>query len=140
MHESAVRHPDHRTFPRQRSVRAAGALVLAAACAGGPAIARSGTGSELVYAGTRLDTPDGAIFGARLDPETGALRPLGKAAAVDRPTWILPDPHRAVLYAVSETGNDGLAQGGVLSFAADRATGALTPVSECLRAAAARRS
>jgi len=42
----------------------------------------------------------------------------------------LPSPHRSVLYAVSETGNDGASQGGVFSFAADPATGALTQISK----------
>ena len=85
---------------------------------------------QLVYIGERINAPDSAVFGARFDAASGTFTPLGPQAKVDRPTWVMPSPHRSVLYAVSETGNDGVTQGAVLSFAADPATGALTRISE----------
>ncbi len=111
-------------------IKAALRTVFLATALAAPAGLALAQGGQLVYFGERLNAPDGAIFGARLDPATGALSPLGPQAKVDRPTWVLPSPHRAVLYAVSETGNDGTSQGGVLSFSADPASGALTPLSK----------
>ena len=66
-----------------------------------------------------------AIFSVRLDLKTGHLSDLKLAAQIERPTWLMLDPKRPVLYAVSETGNDGKAQGGVYSFAVDRRSGRL---------------
>ena len=102
------------------------ALLLAPVAAASQSAAAAG---ELVYLGQRVDGPDAAIFGARLDPVTGTLTALGALAKVDRPTWIVADAQGRVVYAVSETGNDGFTPGGVWSFAADPATGALHPLS-----------
>ena len=81
--------------------------------------------SRLVYFGTRADGAASGIYAARFDEAVGHLTALGMVAKVDRPTWLLPSPHRPVLYAVSEVGNDGKSQAAVLSFNADVATGAL---------------
>ena len=112
-----------------RKVLLAASLLTAhhAALADAPGVGSDNT--QLIYFGQRLDGPDAAIYAARLDPATGALSALGAQVRVDRPTWVLPSPHRPVLYAVSETGNDGFTPGGVFSFAADPATGALRPLS-----------
>jgi 6-phosphogluconolactonase len=88
----------------------------------GPAGCRAG----VVYIGTHED----AIYAARLDPATGALSALRRAAPVERPTWVEVSPDGKALHAVSETGNDGKSQGSVASFAIDRATGALTPTGK----------
>lgn len=121
------------SLPPARLALLAAALLLApiAAQAAAP------DPGELVYVGTRVDGPDAAIFGARLDPASGTLTPIGPLAKVDRPTWIAPGivpgiapgTPGAVLFAVSETGNDGFTPGGVWSFSADPATGALHPLS-----------
>ena len=92
-------------------------------------VAAQGEPSELVYFGQRLDGAESAIFGARFDPGSGKLTLLGPVAKVDRPTWVLPSPDRSVIFAASETGNDGFTPGGLWSFAADPVTGALHPLS-----------
>jgi 6-phosphogluconolactonase len=49
-------------------------------------------------------------------------------SSFDRPTWLLKDPVRPLLYAVSETGNDGKSQGRVASLRLDGGAGALAEV------------
>ena len=80
---------------------------------------------ETVYIGTHGSGPGQGIFYAQLDPTTGKLGSLELVAEVDRPTWLARDPRRLVLYAVSETGNDGKSQGGVYSLGIDPASGKL---------------
>ncbi|WP_260929387.1 lactonase family protein [Novosphingobium sp. 9] len=84
---------------------------------------------QWVYIGSRHEGPGGGISVARFDPRTGTLTAFGHAAEVVQPTWLLPSPHRPVLYSVSEVGNDGKAHGAVLSFTADPETGKLTLLS-----------
>ncbi|WBQ15720.1 lactonase family protein [Sphingobium yanoikuyae] len=81
-----------------------------------------------LYIGTQGSGPGQGIWAARFDLVTGILDDLHLVAEVERPTWLVRDPKRPLLYAVSETGNDGQAQGGVLGFAVDPASGALTPL------------
>jgi len=82
--------------------------------------ARSRLTEQLVlFIGTQGDQPGQGIFAARLDGRTGQLSPLGLQAEVARPTWLLADPRRALLFAVSELGNAGDREGEVLSFAID---------------------
>jgi 6-phosphogluconolactonase len=80
-----------------------------------------------LFIGTQDSGPGQGIFTAELDPKTGALHSLRPAAEVARPTWLLADPGRAMLYAVSEVGNAGDRDGEVLSFAIARADGQLRP-------------
>ncbi len=95
--------------------------------AGAPAAATcAGT---LVYVGSHGSGPGQGIFAACLDRATGALTGLGLAAEIERPTWLVRDPHRPILYTVSETGNDGKSQGGVYSLSIDPKTGKLTTIS-----------
>jgi 6-phosphogluconolactonase len=96
--------------------------------------------SELVYFGTHTQNLPNAtmqeeatghgIFAARLDARTGHLRSLGPVAEVDRPTWIVADPTRPILYSVSEMGNDGRTEDSVFAFAVDPASGTLRPLSK----------
>lgn len=86
-------------------------------------------GGTLVYIGTRGSGPGQGIMAARLDRSTGALTSLGLAAEIERPTWLVHDPRRPVLYAVSETGNDGRSQGGVYAFRIDAVSGRLSPLN-----------
>ncbi len=87
----------------------------------GPAVC----GAELVYVGTHQKAGDPSLFAARFDPGTGKFSPLGPVSRIEHPTWLAADPHRPVLYAVSELGDDGRTEGKVSSLAIDRATGQL---------------
>ncbi|WP_206243743.1 lactonase family protein [Novosphingobium terrae] len=84
---------------------------------------------SLVFVGTQGVGPDGGIHVLRLDEAAGQLDQPCLAAVVDRPTWVMADPNRSVLYAVSEMGNAGDRIGDVLSFAIDLAQGTLAPLS-----------
>ncbi|CAM5347587.1 lactonase family protein [Sphingobium scionense] len=81
-----------------------------------------------LYIGTQGSGPGQGIWTAHFDSASGTLSDLHLAAEVERPTWLVGDPNRPLLYAVSETGNDGQTQGGVLGFAIYPASGALTPL------------
>jgi 6-phosphogluconolactonase len=50
-------------------------------------------------------------------------------AEVERPTWVLMDPARPVLYAVSEVGNAGDRIAEVLSFSVRKDNASLVPLS-----------
>lgn len=66
--------------------------------------------------GCQEDGSSRGIVRARLDERTGELGVIGLAAEVSRPTWLLRDPERPFLFAVSEVGNKGERNGEVLSF------------------------
>jgi 6-phosphogluconolactonase len=101
-------------------------IAVLAVLAGEPAAQAAPPSDITVFIGTHGGKgPGEGIFSARLDLTTGHLSHLKLAAAVERPTWLMPDPKRPVLYAVSETGNDGKAQGGVYSFAVEPKTATL---------------
>ena len=85
--------------------------------------------SEFVYIGTHGMGPGQGLFAARLDMKTGHLTSLGLAAEIVRPTWLAVNPALPVLYAVSETGNDGKSEAGVYSLTIDPATGKLSPLN-----------
>ena len=105
------------------------AFGLCLALMSGPALAakpRPVPASSIVYIGTH----GSAIFSARLNTRTGKLSPLGQAAEIERPTWLVVDPRRPVLYSVSETGNDGKTQGEVYSFSVEPLSGRLTTLSK----------
>jgi 6-phosphogluconolactonase len=78
---------------------------------------------EIVYFGTRADGQ--GIVAARFDATSGHLTPIGLVAQIQRPTWLIAHPSLPVLYSVSEAGNDGMTEGRIYSFAADKATGQL---------------
>ncbi len=71
----------------------------------------------LIFIGTQQDGPAQGIVAARLDAASGVLTTLGVVAEVARPTWVLADPVRPILYAVSSLGNKGECDAEVLSFA-----------------------
>jgi 6-phosphogluconolactonase len=115
-----------------RLIVSVGCLALLAGSAGvadaaaDPAQAKG----RILYVGTRADGPGAGITALRFDPVTGRLSDLGLAVEVARPTWLLASPHRAIVYSVSEVGNDGKAQASVYSFSADAETGRLTQISK----------
>jgi 6-phosphogluconolactonase len=79
----------------------------------------------LVLIGTHGSGPGQGIFAASLNTETGAIAPLGLAAEIEQPVWLVRDPAQPILYAVSEPDR---APGGVHSFAIDRNAGRLHPL------------
>ncbi|WP_395396784.1 beta-propeller fold lactonase family protein [Novosphingobium sp. BL-8A] len=81
---------------------------------------------QLVYVGKE---GAGGIDAARFDPRSGTISALGSVADIGRPTWLMPSPHRQVLYAANESANGGDGQGEVLSFTADPADGHLSLLS-----------
>ncbi len=85
--------------------------------------------STIVYIGTQVAETGRGIFAARLDQLTGRLTGLGPVAEVERPTWLLADRARRVLYAVSEVGNAGDRDAEVLSFSIAGTDGALSLLS-----------
>jgi 6-phosphogluconolactonase len=91
---------------------------------GGPAC-----DGERIYIGTHEQAGRPSIFASTFDEKTGILGAPRAASAIERPTWLLKDPLRPVLYSVSETGNDGLSIGNVFSLRMDAATGSLDEVN-----------
>jgi 6-phosphogluconolactonase len=61
------------------------------------------------------------VLGADFDQATGALGPVRVLAATRNPSWLTVDASGTALYAVDETG-----EGGVVAFAREPGTGALT--------------
>ena len=82
-----------------------------------------------LYIGTHTGGKGQGIFAARFDEVTGMFTGLGSVAGIERPTWLVRDPHRLILYAVSETGNDGKRSGGVYSLAINPRNGTLRVLS-----------
>ncbi len=83
---------------------------------------------HLVYVGTYTEhgRTDG-IYRFRVDPRTGAWRPLGATDAGPNPSFLALHPQGRVLYAVNEVEQyEGAASGAVSAFAIDPATGGLT--------------
>ena len=84
----------------------------------------------LVYIGTQVAQDGQGIFAAHVDDATGSITSLGAVAEVERPTWVLADAQRPVLYAVSEVGNAGDRVSEVFSFSlSDSAAPSLVPLS-----------
>ena len=83
----------------------------------------------LAFVGTQGDGPGQGIHAVRLDPASGTLTSLGLAAEATRATWLLADQKRGRLFAVNESGNDGITQGQVASYRFDPVSGALTKVN-----------
>lgn len=88
--------------------------------------AQARCGGGLVYFASLDNGPESGIAGARFDPATGTLCPLGRLAPIAMPTWVLADPEGSLLYASTETGNAD--RPGVLTYRIDRASGALSPI------------
>jgi len=96
-------------------------LVICLAVAGATAANPTSTGT-LVYIGTQ----GGQILSARLDPVSGRITALARAAAVPHPTWIDGDVPGRRLFAISDLEGRG---GEVHDFAVELASGKLTAIS-----------
>jgi 6-phosphogluconolactonase len=111
--------------------------VLMLAWAGFPRLLRGETkkipaaSSYLVYVGTYTAGTSKGIYNYHFDPKTGQLTPIGVAAEVVNPSFLVTDPQHRFLYAVTEMGQargpDAYkTNGSISSFSIDRKTGALT--------------
>ena len=83
-----------------------------------------------VYVGTYTDADSKGIYGYRFDAGTGILTPLGIAAEVVNPSFVVTDPAHRHLYAVTEMTEQGpdpyKTNGYISSFSIDSKTGSLT--------------
>lgn len=82
---------------------------------------------ERLYIGTHQPGGAPSLFVAGLNGQDGSFGPASAVSAIERPTWLVKDPARAILYAVSETGNDGATHGNVHSLRIGP-DGALAPI------------
>jgi 6-phosphogluconolactonase len=83
-----------------------------------------------LYVGTYTDADSKGIYGYRFDAETGRLAPLGVAAEVVNPSFVITDRAHRHLYAVTEMTERGpdpyKTNGYISSFSIDSKTGSLT--------------
>lgn len=105
------------------------AAVLGASCVTSGAGAAEAACGRL-YIGTHEKAGAPSLFTAGFDGRDGSFGTVVGVSSIERPSWLVKDPARPVLYAVSETGNDGAAQGKVASFRIEPDTGALSPLGE----------
>jgi 6-phosphogluconolactonase len=82
--------------------------------------------SYFVYVGTYTGPKSKGIYAYRYDPKSGQYTPMGVAAEVANPSWVVTDPSHRFLYAVTEAGNDGKTHGTISSYSIDAKNGALT--------------
>lgn len=82
---------------------------------------------QRLYIGTHQQGGAPSLFTARFND--GSFGPATAVAALERPTWLVKDAALPVLYAVSETGNDGKSNGKVYSLRIG-ADGGLTEISQ----------
>ncbi len=86
--------------------------------------------SVFAYIGTYSRRGSEGIYVYRFDPATGALVPLGTAAA-DNPSYLALHPEGDVLYAVNELGQfQGQPTGAVSAFALHKESGLLTLLNQ----------
>jgi 6-phosphogluconolactonase len=78
-----------------------------------------------VYVGTYTGPNSKGIYAYRFDAKTGQFSPMGVAAEVQNPSFVITDPRHRFLYTVTEIGNDGKVHGTISSYAIDPTTGAL---------------
>ncbi len=88
-----------------------------------PMIAKS---CERIFFGTQESAQ--GVFGATLDRRTGRLSPLRLEAALPRPTWLLADSRRPLLYATSDPRDQPGAGPLVVAYAIDPGSGALSRI------------
>ena len=83
-----------------------------------------------VYVGTYTGPESKGIYGYRFEEGTGSLVPLGIAAEVANPSFVVTDPAHQHLYAVTELTERGpnayKVNGTISSFSIDSKTGSLT--------------
>lgn len=86
--------------------------------------------SYFVYVGTYTGADSKGIYAYHFDERTGGLAPLGVAAEVVNPSFVVTDPTHHHLYAVTEMSKRGpdayKTDGSISSFSIDPKTGSLT--------------
>ena len=82
--------------------------------------------SYFTYVGTYTGPNSKGIYGFRFNTADGTFTPMGVAAEVDQPSFVVTNSHHRFLYAVTEIGSGGKGEGFVSSFSIDAKTGALT--------------
>src|SRR5580700_3701352 len=86
--------------------------------------------SYFAYVGTYTAGDSKGIYGYRFDEGSGRLAPLGVAAEVVNPSFVVTDPAHRHLYAVTELIEPGpdayKINGSISSFSIDPSTGSLT--------------
>lgn len=82
---------------------------------------------DLIYVGTYTGANSKGIYSYRFDARTGQFTPIGLAAEVPNPSFLIADHGDRHLYAVTEMGANGPKDpnGAISSYAVDRRTGAL---------------
>ena len=95
------------------------------------ALAAPAKAAYFVYVGTYTGPASKGIYGFRFDPASGKFTPLGVAAEIANPSFVVTDPTHHYLYAVTEMsaepGADSYKKDGTItSFAINPHTGALT--------------
>ncbi|MGA7341326.1 MAG: lactonase family protein [Terracidiphilus sp.] len=94
-----------------------------------PASAPQQRHNYFVYVGTYTGPDSKGIYGYRFDEKTGSLSPMGVAAEVVNPSFVITDPAHRHLYAVTEMSERGpnayKEDGFISSFSIDPGTGAL---------------
>ena len=81
--------------------------------------------SYFVYVGTYTGPTSKGIYAFRFDPSNAQMTPIGVAAEVQNPSFVVTDPSHRYLYAVTEIGNNGGVHGLISSYSIDPVTGAL---------------
>jgi 6-phosphogluconolactonase len=81
--------------------------------------------SYFVYVGTYTGPNSKGIYAFRFDPSNAQMTPMGVAAEVENPSFVVTDPSHRYLYAVTEIGNSGGVHGLISSYSIDPSTGAL---------------
>ena len=83
-----------------------------------------------MFVGTYTGPTSQGIYAFRFDDSTGALTPLGLAAATPNPSFLAVSPDRRVLFAVNEISSfGGERSGSVRSYRIDSAIGKLSEIS-----------
>ena len=85
----------------------------------------------LVYIGTYTRSGSEGIYIYRLNPESGALTPVGVRGGVENPSFLAIHPNGRFLYSVAEVAEfSDLDSGGVAAFSIDPGNGLLNPLNQ----------
>lgn len=102
------------------------ALTAAASIIGPPqAFARDANGEYLVYVGTYTGAKSQGIYALKFNARTGSVSPIGLAAEIQNPSFLVLHPNHKYLYAVSELGYNAQSKASVSSFRIEPETGKL---------------
>src|SRR5258706_10183851 len=107
------------------------ALIVLALAAMSLVPARAADTGPLVYVGTYTGPKSKGIYLFRMQPDSGALQPLGVATEVVSPSFLELDPKRRLLFSVNEVDKiAGKPTGGLSSFSINPQSGQLTLINQ----------